>query len=109
MRAEIASYVKAPMGAYLGHYGTYKHRAAYPWPTVCDPMPCAYALGNIEFLFEGMEYDSNTNLIILSSRVTLDLVFGLLQSMEHFYKDTPLKGSKTSIVVHRSIVLKKYP
>ena len=27
-----------------GH--TYKHTAAYPWPTVCDPMPGANALGN---------------------------------------------------------------
>ena len=25
---------------------TYKHTAAYPWTTVCNPMPCANVLGN---------------------------------------------------------------
>ena len=32
--------------AWRTYIQTYKHTTAYPWPTVCDPMPRANTLGN---------------------------------------------------------------
>ena len=43
----------------------------------------------IGFLFKGVAYDSNTNLIMLLFRVTLDIAFRLLRSMEPLHKVTP--------------------
>ena len=47
IQIELPSHMRGALIAFQKHVGhTYIHTAAYPWPTVRDPMPRANALGN---------------------------------------------------------------